>query len=89
MNDFEETTAVSEGDGHQALAFFLGLRNRPHLVRLAGGWPGNCLVGESLRESLVLVHLFLIYSSGSHFLHCVRFGLLAVWPQSVIFQSFW
>ena len=24
-NDFEETTAASEGDGHQALAFFLGL----------------------------------------------------------------
>ena len=32
---FEETTAVT-GDGHQALAFSLGLRSRPHWVRFAG-----------------------------------------------------
>ena len=36
---------MTDEDGRQAHAFVLGLCNRPHWVRLAGGGPGNCLVG--------------------------------------------
>ena len=60
---------ASESDGHQAHAFVHGLWVRPHWVRLAGGRPGYCLVGESYRENLVLVRLLCIYSSGLHIFH--------------------
>ena len=79
-NDFEETTAASEGDGHQALAVFLGLWNRPHWVRLAGGRPGNCLAGESLWGFGTSFSLFIL--RGYIFRTRVRCGQEVVWPQS-------
>ena len=65
---FEETIAMT-GDGHQALAFSLGLWSRPHWVRFAGGWPWNCLFRESFRFVLVLEHLFQVFYSGVQFSH--------------------
>ena len=63
--------------------------NRLHWVRLAGGGPGNCLVGESFLGVIGFGTSFSYFNHrGYNFRTRVRFGLLAVSPQSLILQSF-
>ena len=84
-NDFEETTAVSEGDGHQALAFF-------ETVPIGCGWRvvgwETVLLERVFKRTWFWYIFFLFILRGYIFRTRVRFGLLVVSPQSVIFQSF-
>ena len=78
-----------EDVGHQALVFFLGLWNLSHGVRLAGGRPGYCLVGDSLWGAWFWYNFFWFSTlQGYIFRTHVQYGQLAVLPRTMCFRSF-